>query len=148
MTSTIRNLVEADREAWRPLWHRYLAYNGMQPGDAPVATWDRLMDAAEPMHAIGVVVDDALAGFAHFVFHRHSWWEDDLCLLMDVFTSEVARRQGAGTALVEAVFERAREAGSRCVWGIAMTGNLPARAIYDRITEQLDQTVYRKLLGP
>lgn len=146
MTREIRLLCESDHAAWMPLWTGYLAFYRTWPAEISPTTWDRLMDPAEPMHALGLFDGGDLAAIAHYIFHRHTWTTADLCFLVDVFTSEGARGAGIGTALVEAVFDRARAAGASCVYGMTDVGNTRARGIYDRVAQDMEQAVYRKVL--
>jgi GNAT superfamily N-acetyltransferase len=145
MSFEIRSLAPEDRAAWEPLWTRYLAYHGWPRSQVMDTTWARLMDASEPMHALGAFEAERLEGFAHYIFHRYTWTAGDYCLLADLLTTETARRQGIGRALVEAVFDRARAAGAFCVYGMTQADAL-SRALYDQVAEPLNQVVYRKVL--
>ena len=75
------------------------------------STWSRFHDPAEPMHALGAFAGEALVGIVHYLFHRSTWTPGPYCYLQDLFTAEAARGQGAGRALIEAVYERARGGG-------------------------------------
>ncbi len=146
MPDAIRPLAGADRGAWEALWSGYLAFFGEDPANVTETTWARLMDPAEPVHALGLFRDGELLGVAQYVLHRHTWTIGDMCFLVDLFTHDGVRGRGIGTALVEAVFERARAAGAICVYGMTAPDNVAARAVYDRLGELFDQVVYRKVL--
>lgn len=146
MTDSIRPLAGEDRAAWEALWSGYLAVFDEDPAAVTETTWARLTDPSEPVHAIGLFRDGDLLGIAQYVLHRHTWTVGDLCFLADLFTRAGARGCGIGTALVEAVFERARAAGAICVYGMTAPGNAAARSVYDRVAERFDQVVYRKVL--
>ena len=146
MSDEIRSLKDADRGAWDALWSGYLAVFGEDPATVTETTWIRLMDADEPVHAIGLFRTGELVGIAHYVFHRHTWTIGDMCFLVDLFTRDGVRGSGVATALVEAVFERARAAGAICVYGMTAPDNVAARSVYDRVGERFDQVVYRKVL--
>ena len=143
----IRPLHPEERAAWEPLWDGYLAFykTSAKPGVTD-ATWARLHDPAEPIHGLGAYLDNRLVGIVHFIFHRSTWTIGDYCYLQDLFTAEEARGRGAGRALIEAVYARAREAGASRVYWLTHESNAPARALYDAVADQPGFIQYRKLL--
>jgi GNAT superfamily N-acetyltransferase len=68
------------------------------------------------------------------------------CYLQDLFTTPAARGQGVGRALIEAVYAKAREAGSPRVYWHTHETNATARRLYDEIAEMSGFLVYRKVL--
>lgn len=143
---TIRPLAESDHAAWQTLWLQYLSFHGIWADDAPTSTWPRLMDPHEPIFAIGAFVDERLVGFAHFLFHRHTWTSANVCLLADVFTSPDARRGGVARALVESVFVRAADAGADHVYGTVLRSSESSQQLYDQVAERLHVLTYRHQL--
>ncbi|HEY8567416.1 MAG TPA: GNAT family N-acetyltransferase [Beijerinckiaceae bacterium] len=147
MTVTIRALTPADRAAWEPLWHGYLTfYKATLAPEVTDATWARLNDPAEPMFALGAFRGDALVGIVHYLFHRSTWTVGNYCYLQDLFTSEAARGQGAGRALIEAVYTKAAEAGASRVYWLTHETNDTARALYDKVSDRSGFIQYRKML--
>jgi GNAT superfamily N-acetyltransferase len=143
----IRPLGPEDRADWEPLWAGYLAfYEATIPSTVTETTWARLNDPAEPMHALGAFVDGQLVGIVHYLFHRSTWTTGDYCYLQDLFTAEAARGRGAGRALIEAVYERARAAGASRVYWLTQEGNATARALYDKLADRSGFIQYRKML--
>jgi hypothetical protein len=68
---SIRPLAPNDRGEWEPLWAGYLAfYEATIPAAVTDATWARLNDPAEPMHALGAFLEGRLVGIVHYLFHR------------------------------------------------------------------------------
>lgn len=128
---TVRPLVAADEAAWRPLWQGYQKFYDTALSDAVFATtWARLMDPAEPMFVLGAFdASGALVGIVHSIYHRSCWTEGPYCYLQDLYTAPDARGQGAGRALIEAVYERAREAGASRVYWLTHETNTAARAV-------------------
>ncbi len=86
-----------------------------------------------------------MLGFAHF-FHRNTTAIGPDCYLQDLFTAETARGEGIGRALIEAVYERARAAGSPRVHWQTQDGNRAARRLYGKVAEDSGFVAYRKLL--
>lgn len=142
----IRPLGAGDRPAWEPLWAGYLTFYdaSLAPGTTDT-TWLRLMDPAEPMHALGAFADETLVGIVHYIFHRSTWTVGNYCYLQDLFTAEAARGQGAGRALIEAVYAAAREAGASRVHWLTQEDNTTARSLYDTIADQPGFIQYRKV---
>jgi len=149
---TLRPLAAADRAAWEPLWQGYLAfYETSVPAETTDVTWGRLLDPAEPMHVLGAFGRDEsgqerLLGIVHYIFHRSTWTPGPYCYLQDLFTIPEARGKGAGRALIEAVYAKAREAGASRVHWLTQDGNATARALYDKVADHPGFTQYRKLL--
>jgi GNAT superfamily N-acetyltransferase len=68
------------------------------------------------------------------------------CYLQDLFTDESARGRGVGRALIEAVYQRARVAGSLRVYWQTHETNLTAMTLYNKVAERSGFLVYRKQL--
>ncbi|MGZ2747393.1 GNAT family N-acetyltransferase [Burkholderia stagnalis] len=145
----VRPLEAADEAAWRPLWRAYRQFYNAPLSDAVFAmTWARLMDPAEPMFVLGAFDDGGtLIGIVHALYHRSCWTEGPYCYLQDLYTAAEARGRGAGGALIEAVYARAREAGASRVYWLTHETNTTARALYDRVATNAGFIQYRKDLG-
>jgi len=144
----VRNLREADWERWLPLWE---GYNAFYERVGPTAlsetvtrtTWARFFDPAEPVHALVAETDGALVGLVHYLFHRTTTSIAPTCYLNDLFTTPQTRGTGVGRALIEAVYERARQAGSARVYWLTHETNAVARRLYDRVSTNSGFIVYR-----
>lgn len=144
----IRELVAADRDAWLPLWLGYLTFYKSELSEATTATtWRRLMDAAEPMYALGAFLDGKLVGITHIVYHRSTWTEGNYCYLQDLYTDASARGQGVATALIEAVYARAKSDGASRVHWLTHETNDTARRLYEKIGVRSGFIQYRKILS-
>lgn len=148
---TIRTLAADDYAPWHALWSGYNAFYGRHGSSAlaPAVTqmtWSRFFDAYEPMHAVVAQGAGRLLGLAHFLFHRSTVQLAPVCYLQDLFTAEAARGQGVGRALINAVYERAANAGSPRVYWQTHETNTRAMALYDTVAERSGFVVYRKTL--
>jgi GNAT superfamily N-acetyltransferase len=143
----VRPLRPDEREAWEPLWDAYLAFYGtaVEP-EVTDMTWRRLHDPNEPMHILGAYICGRLVGIVHYLFHRSTWTIGDYCYLQDLFTDVAARGRGAGRALIEAVYERARSAGASRVYWLTHESNDVARALYDTLADRPGFIQYRRIL--
>lgn len=153
MTSSphIRPVSRQDFDRWLPLWD---GYNAFYKREGPTAlapeitqtTWERFFDAYEPVHALVAEQDGALIGLVHFLFHRGTTALGPVCYLQDLFTSDASRGKGVGRALIEAVYDQAREAGVTRVYWLTHETNETAMALYDKVAERSGFVKYLKKL--
>jgi GNAT superfamily N-acetyltransferase len=144
---SIRPVGEDEREAWNPLWAGYLAfYKTALTGDISDLAWQRFHDPVEPMFALGGYVGGRLSGFAHYLFHRSTWAPKRYCYLEDLFVADSVRGRGLGRALIEAVYAKAEAADASRVYWLTQSGNAQARALYDKVADNLGFIQYRKVL--
>jgi GNAT superfamily N-acetyltransferase len=147
----IRPAQPADFPQWKNLWDGYNAFYGREGATAlPDAitnrTWSRFFDAYEPMHALVAEHAGQLLGLVHFIFHRTTISIAPTCYLQDLFTLESARGKGVGRALIQQVYERAKQAGSSRVYWLTHETNTTAIELYDKVAEKSGFIVYRKPL--
>ncbi len=147
----VRPVRRQDYEQWLVLWEGYNRFYGRFDATAlPTAitqmTWERFFDAYEPVHALVAEKDGQLLGLTHYLFHRSTTAIEPSCYLQDLFTVEAARGLGVGSALIEAVYAEARQAGSPRVYWQTHETNATAMRVYDKMAERSGFVVYRKLL--
>lgn len=145
---TIRQLGATDRDAWLSLWQKYLVFYKSELSPTTIETaWQRLLTPTEPMFALGAFSDNRLSGIVHIIYHRSTWTEGNYCYLQDLFTDEAARGQGVGTALIEAVYARAKADGASRVYWLTHETNDTARRLYEKIAVRSGFIQYRKILS-
>lgn len=143
MTTTpllVRPIEPRDYPGWRPLWDGYNAFYGRSGPTAldervTAQTWEWFFDKRAEVHAFVAELDGRIVGIVHYLFHRSTSRFADVCYLQDLFTDEACRGRGVGRALMQRVFDRAREAGSSRVYWTTHTSNAAGRALYDKMTE-------------
>lgn len=141
----VRSATPADFPQWSPLWEGYNTfYKRVVPAEVTGMTWSRFFDAYEPMHAIVAEKNQRLLGLVHYLFHRNTAMIGPTCYLQDLFTVEAARGQGVGRALIEAVYARAKAAGSPRVYWMTHETNLTAMKLYNGVAERSGFVQYRK----
>jgi len=145
---TVRAVAPADLPRWLPLWEGYNRFYGRDALAAEITrtTWSRFFDAYEPVHALVAEGDGRLLGLAHYLFHRSTIQIAPTCYLQDLFTEEAARGKGVGRALIEAVYESAREAGCPRVYWQTHETNVTAMKLYEKVAERSGFIVFRKQL--
>jgi len=144
----IRPVVASDFAQWLPLWDGYNAFYGRAglsalPAEITWTTWLRFLDPGEPVHALVAEARGELVGLAHYLFHRSTIRIELACYLQDLYTAESARGQGVGRALIGAVAERARSAGTTRLYWQTHESNHKARRLYDAVAERSGFIVYR-----
>jgi GNAT superfamily N-acetyltransferase len=144
----IRSISPDDFGQWSPLWKGYNRFYGRDalPEEITRMTWSRFFDGYEPVHALVAERQKQLVGLVHYLFHRTTIQIGPICYLQDLFTDEGARGTGIGRALIEAVYERARIAGSHRVYWQTHESNLVAMNLYNKVAERSGFVVYRKEL--
>ncbi len=148
---SVRGVTRQDYDQWLPLWDGYNAFyeregaTALSP-DITSVTWERFFDSGEPMFALVAERDGELVGLTHYLFHRSTISNEPTCYLQDLFTSEAARGKGVGRGLIQAVYKRAKLAGSSKVYWQTHETNLTAMQLYDKVAERSGFFVYRKLL--
>lgn len=140
----LRDLTAADRRAWDRLWAGYLAFYGASiADDVSNATFERLLDPAQPLFALVAEQDGAVIGIVHCVLHATTWSTSPYCYLSDLFVDPDVRGSGAGRALIEAVYSRAESLGAARVYWLTHESNATARALYDKVAQNLGFIQYR-----
>lgn len=147
----IRPVAESDYRQWLPLWDGYNAFYGRSGPTALTeavtrTTWSRFFDAYEPVHALVAEQEGRLAGLVHYLYHRSTTAFGPLCYLQDLFTDPATRGRGIGRKLIEAVYERAAEAGVERVYWHTHESNTTARRLYDAVADMPGFIMYRKAI--
>ena len=140
--TTVRPVKPEDYDAWKPHWDEYNAFYERVgptalPDEVTQTTWRRFFDASEPMHCIVADREDKLVGICHYIFHRSTARLAPVCYLQDLFTAPDYRGHGIGRALIEGVYERAKDAGSTRVYWLTHSTNTPGRTLYDKVAKNL-----------
>ena len=142
MTQTfrIRHPVQSDREQWDELWQGYLRfYESSLPAEVTDSLWRRIHYPEHEIQCrVAVGDDDRLAGLVHFFPHAHTWYEQRVCYLNDLFVQPGIRGGGIGARLIDAVIDEARQQNWGEVYWLTQHHNQVARGLYDKITGGTD----------
>jgi hypothetical protein len=60
------------------------------------ASFARIFDPLEPVHALVADRGRELIGLAHYLFQRSTWFINSQCYLQDLYVSEATRSGGVG----------------------------------------------------
>ena len=145
---TIRRAAARDEKRWRELFDGYCRFYKREPSEALSSyTWQRILDAAVPVHAI-VAEDgrDGVVGIANYLVHEHTLGMTPACYLGDLFVDPERRAAGVGKQLIDwLVDEMKRKGWCRLYWHTRLN-NYRARGLYDKFTPHSDfvrYTVYK-----
>jgi len=144
---TVRAPVDADFEAWLPLWNGYNAFYGREGSTAldpeiTRTTWNRFFDPSEPVFALVAEAEGKILGLTHFLHHRSTTRIELTTYLQDLFTLREARGQGVGRALIEAVYLEAKRTGVKRVYWQTHQTNAAGRLLYDKVAKHHGFLVY------
>jgi len=141
----IRAVRSEDFEKWISLWEGYNSfYKRLISQEVTQKTWNRFLDADEPVHALVAEIDGEIVGFTAYLYHRHTAMVSDVCYLQDLFTNEKFRGRGIGKSLIQAVSDQAKENGSMQLYWMTHESNEAARLLYDQVARHSGFIVYSK----
>jgi GNAT superfamily N-acetyltransferase len=144
MTLTIRAIEEKDKDQWLKLWAGYLEfYKSTISPEQTELTWRRLINNELKMFGFVAESEEGVIGFTHCLFLPSTWTETDYCYLEDLFVDPNIRGKGVGRALMNKVFELAKEKKSKRVYWTTQEFNQTARVLYDSITPVSEFVQYR-----
>ena len=130
----LRPFADTDHAQWQTLWQAYLAYAGTTlSADVSRLTWQRLL-THPAMHGLGAY-DPAgnMLAFAHIILHPNTWNIGECAYLEDLFVSETARKQGIARALLNAVYDLAKQQHCNRVYWVTAADNHQAQALYRQL---------------
>jgi len=132
----IRPIVRADYQSWLRLWQGYLEfYEAQLSAEITELTFDRILKG-EIHGVIAVDENGRELGFVHWLTHKSTWADKDVCYLEDLYVSNDARRQGLATALIEHVASWAKQQGIQKTYWLTKENNSQARALYDQLAQR------------
>jgi GNAT superfamily N-acetyltransferase len=144
MTLTIRAIEEKDKSQWLKLWAGYLEfYKSTISPEQTELTWKRLINNELKMFGFVAENEEGVIGFTHCLFRPSTWTETDYCYLEDLFVDPNIRGKGVGRALMNRVFDFAKEKDSKRVYWTTQEFNKTARILYDSITPVSEFVQYR-----
>jgi GNAT superfamily N-acetyltransferase len=143
----VRPIGDADYPGWKPLWDGYNAFYGRKdetalPDEVTRTTWQRFLNPDEPVFALVAEREGQIVGLVHYIFHRSTIYIQPTCYLQDLFTLPSERGTGVGRALITAVYEQAKAAGTKRVYWHTQDSNAAGRMLYDKVAQHLGFIVY------
>ncbi len=151
---TVRDIREGDRDDWRRLFTDYGVFYETAFSDTVLdGVWAWLMDAESEVCAVVAVENTGAAdgervgrafGFAHYRQLPDTFTAGPAWFLDDLYVEPGHRGSGAGTALIDAVAERAASAGGGTLRWITAADNATAQRVYDRVASKTTWVTYER----
>jgi GNAT superfamily N-acetyltransferase len=133
MSTTVRGVTKEDKDRWLELFKAYIVfYESELSAEQFELTWRRIHSDFN-MYGLVAEQDGKIIGIAHYIFRPSTWAVNDFCYLEDLFVDPSVRGTGAGRALIEALTEIARKAGSERLYWTTAPDNMTARRLYDKV---------------
>jgi GNAT superfamily N-acetyltransferase len=144
---SIRPIHAHDHASWLPLWRGYVEFYQSKVSAAQTAlTWQRMLDASQPLQGWVAENEGQLLGFAHIFMHGSTWSPHGYCYLEDLFVSEQARGQGVARQLIAACSEWAVSQGAGKLYWLTQESNHTARQLYDKVARRSGNIHYEIVL--
>jgi len=144
MIITIESATEADYENWLPMWKNYQIFYNVDIAEAVTQrTWQRFASPIEPVFCAVARYNGELVGFAHYLFHRSTWADNDYCYLEDLYVCENIRGKQVGKQLVEYVQKEARKRHASHLYWHTHEANYRGQRLYDWIAKKSGMIEYR-----
>ncbi|MGE0240453.1 MAG: GNAT family N-acetyltransferase [Parvibaculaceae bacterium] len=114
----------ADKAAWLGLWREWQRHmKGAVPAEVTERTWQRAQAPGKDLTILlGFAPGGEAVGFATVSLTFFAWTGSDIAFLQDLFVLDRARGQGAGDALLRAVYAHADAQGAaQVLWMVDET---------------------------
>lgn len=143
---TIRPLQASDEAEWRRLWKLYLEYYETELPEVIYQSSFARMLSSQPNEFLGLLAlrGSQPIGLAHYLFHRSGWQVENVCYLQDLYVDKSERGKSVGRALIEAVYQKADEAGCPEVYWMTQHFNEAGRRLYDRVATLSPFIIYER----
>jgi len=144
MTATVRRVRDNEFFTWLDLYAGYGEfYEKPVTDEKALLVWSWISDPENDLQAyFAVDEEDTPVGLAHVREFARPLDGSTGLYLDDLFVTPDARGAGAGTALLEALREHAKERGLSVVRWITAKDNQAARKLYDRVAEETSWVTY------
>jgi len=144
MTVTVRRVEDNEFFTWLDLYAGYGEfYETPLSDEKALLVWSWITDSGNELEAYFAIGDDgAPVGLAHVREFARPLDGSRGLYLDDLFVRPDARGEGAGTAILEALRERAKQDGLSVVRWITAKDNQTARRVYDRVASKTAWVTY------
>ncbi len=144
MTAAVRRVEDNEFFTWLDLYAGYGEfYEKPITDEKALLVWSWITDPAAELEAYFAVDEEGTPiGLAHVREFARPLDGSKGLYLDDLFVTPDARGAGAGTALLEALQEQARQRGLSVVRWITAKDNETARRLYDRVAEKTKWVTY------
>ena len=140
----LRPVSGSDQQRWRELMLAYADFYNVEINDEGLAnTWGWIEDEKENFWCtLASDSEGRVIGFTQYQLMHRSLSGSLVCYLSDLYVEPDVRGSGAGRALIDHVFEFARNNNISNVRWLTQDFNATARKLYDTYGEKSDFILY------
>lgn len=133
-TLRVTRVTLEDQVDWMRLWGDWQRHmTGTVPPEVTARSWRLALDPDSRLIILLARRSDGEAlGFATVSFAPFAWTGSDVAFLQDLFVAESARGQGAGEALLKAVYAEADGRGAAQVYWMVDETDAKLQRFYER----------------
>ena len=144
MTATVRRVKDNEFFTWLDLYSGYGEFYEIPLTDEKaLLVWSWITDSGHELEAYFAVDEsDQPVGLAHVREFTRPLDGSRGLYLDDLFVAQDARGAGAGTAILNALRDRARDQGLSVVRWVTAKDNETARRVYDQVAEKTKWVTY------
>lgn len=141
----ILELSQIQQFEWLPLWEDYQKFYQTKLGsDITEYTWQRLAsDDIQHIYGFAAIIDGNIVGIVHVIEHESCWTFKPYVYLQDLYTLESYRAKGVARALIQHVYQVAKQRQCDRVYWLTHESNEVAQHLYDRVARKTGFIQYR-----
>ncbi|ATO20801.1 GNAT family N-acetyltransferase [Acinetobacter sp. LoGeW2-3] len=141
----IEPLENIKQQEWLPLWRDYQTFYQTQLSEEiNHHTWQRLVNPElEHIYGFAAILNQQVIGIVHVIEHDSCWTLTPYAYLQDLYTHVDFRGQGVARALIEKVYDYAKQKGCDRVYWLTHETNLQAQQLYDQVAKKTGFIQYR-----
>ncbi|WP_180053597.1 GNAT family N-acetyltransferase [Acinetobacter sp. YH12236] len=141
----IKSLEQISQPEWLFLWKGYQTfYEAQISEEISENTWAKLTSAGQDnMYGFAALIDEKVVGLVHVVEHDSSWTMRPYAYLQDLFVHPDYRGQGVARALIQHVYDVAKQRNCDRVYWLTQESNHKARLLYDKVAKKTGFVQYR-----
>ena len=143
MTNLIREIQLKDKKQWQELYRGYADFYKVEMNEQIIQTvWDWLHDMSHEVSGLVCEVDGNIVGFAHYRRMPRPLTGKDIGFLDDLFVEPKYRGQKIGEKILNELKKISKSKGWNLIRWVTHDNNLRAKALYDRVAENIHCDVY------
>lgn len=144
---TVRFVTENDKEGWQRLWKSYQDFYAVSfPDDLDDFNFGRFLDPNIKMWAAVAVESSSekIIGMINFFNHMTTWDFKDKIYINDLYVDENSRVKGAGSKLIQFVYDEADKLGTPSVYWCTDESNHRAQLLYVKVGYKAPKILYKR----
>ncbi len=139
----IREIQSKDKEQWENLYRGYANFYNVEMNEKILLTlWNWLHDKNHELNGLVYEIDNNIVGLAHYRRMPRPLRGKDIGFLDDLFVNPKYRGQKIGEKILNELKKISKSKGWNLIRWVTHDNNLRAKALYDRVAENIHCDVY------